>query len=312
MKKSNLLLSALLLIWSTVSTCQDKTEIDIKGRWDITMDIDGKASPSWLEVTKSGHETLVGRFVFAFGSARPVSEVKKMADGQYAFTIPRQWEPEGQDMVFEFRPDADGLSGTMVYTDGKVHTWTAVRQPNLPYVADAKWGTPIELFNKEDFSGWHTEGDNQWIIKDGILINPEAGANLITDEKFQDFKLHVEFRYPEGSNSGIYLRGRYEVQIEDGQGKAPSNIHFGGVYGFLTPNVMAAKAPGEWQSYDITLMGNRVSIVANGQSIITDQIIPGITGGAIDSHEGMPGPLFIQGDHGPVEFRSFVLTPRVD
>lgn len=310
MKKSNLLISLLLLVWSSTSTCQDEKSLDIKGRWDITMNIDGEQMPSWLEVSKSGHETLIGRFVYAFGSARPIAEVKQTAEGAYTFSIPRQWEPEGQDMEFSFIPDGEGIKGTMVYVDGKTHNWTGVRQPKRAYTSTPSWGEPIKLFNKKDLSGWATDGDVQWMVKDGILVNPEAGVNLTTEETFDDFKLHVEFRYPEGSNSGLYLRGRYEVQIEDGYGHDPSSILFGGIYGFLTPNAMAAKPAGEWQTYDITLIGNRVSIEANGMKIINDQIIPGITGGAIDSHEGEPGPIFLQGDHGPVEFRSIVLTPR--
>jgi len=272
------------------------------------VDLDGTPSPSWLEVSKSGYETLVGRFVYAFGSARPVSEIKEK-EGTYSFSIPRQWEPEGQDMSFEFTQNADGLVGTMIYTDGKRYSWTATRQPKLAYDNNPTWGESIELFNGKDLSGWSTKGDNQWMVKDGILTSEKSGVNLVSDQQFMNFKLHAEFRYPEGSNSGIYLRGRYEVQIEDGIGNEPSNILFGGLYGFLTPNEMAAKKHGEWQTYDITLIGNRVTVVANGKAIINDQIIPGITGGAIDSHEGTPGAFFIQGDHGPVEFRKFTVTP---
>jgi hypothetical protein len=133
----------------------------------------------------------------------------------------------------------------------------------------------------------------------------------VSEEQFTDFKLHIEARYPEQSNSGIYLRGRYEVQIEDSYGKEPSSILFGGIYGFLTPNEIAALKAGEWQVFDITLVGRRVSIVANGKAVISDQIIPGITGGAIDSNEGNPGPLMLQGDHGIVEFRNITIqTPK--
>ena len=107
-------------------------------------------------------------------------------------------------------------------------------------------------------------------------------------------------RYPQESNSGIYLRGRYEVQVEDSFGKDPNSILFGAVYGFLTPNQMAAKPAGEWQVFDITLIGRRVTIIANDKIIINDQIIPGITGGALDSNEGAPGPIMLQGDHGKV------------
>ena len=116
--------------------------------------------------------------------------------------------------------------------------------------------------------------------------------------------MQLEVRYPKGSNSGIYLRGRYEVQVEDSYGKDPSSILFGAVYGFLTPNQMAAKPAGEWQKFDITLIGRRVTVSINGKTIIHDQIIPGITGGALDSHEGLPGPIMLQGDHGKVEYRN--------
>ena len=131
----------------------------------------------------------------------------------------------------------------------------------------------------------------------------------MSDKLFTDFKLHIEFRYPKGSNSGVYLRGRYEVQIEDHKGVEPWYDKFSGVYGFIAPTEMTAKDPGEWQSYDITLVGRMVTVVANGVTVICNQEIPGITGGAINSREGEPGPLMIQGDHGPIAFRNIVLTP---
>ena len=163
---------------------------------------------------------------------------------------------------------------------------------------------------EKNLDGWHSQKpNNQWVAEGGILKSPKPGTNLITDQKFDDFKLHIEFRYPEEGNTGIYLRGRYEVQIEDSKGKEPASIYLGGIYGFLTPNENVAKAPGEWQTYDITLIGRRVTIVANGKAIITDQIIPGITGGAIDSKEGEPGPIMLQGDHRPAEYRNIVITP---
>ena len=132
---------------------------------------------------------------------------------------------------------------------------------------------------------------------------------MVTDRKFTDFKLHAEFRYPKGSNSGVYLRGRYEVQIVDDYGEAADSHGSGGIYGFLTPSVNAAKKPGEWQTLDVTLVGRVVTVVLNGERVIDRQTIPGITGGALDSNEGEPGPIFLQGDHGPVDFRNLSLTP---
>jgi hypothetical protein len=161
-----------------------------------------------------------------------------------------------------------------------------------------------------DLTGWEAMGkNNQWMNVNGVLTSPKSGENIRTKATFDDFKLHIEFRYPKGSNSGVYLRGRYEIQIEDNQGKEPQNVYLGGVYGFIDPWVNAAKAAGEWQSYDVTLIGRMVTVVANGQTIIFKQEIPGITGGAINSDEAAPGPIMLQGDHGPIEYRNIIITP---
>ncbi len=307
-KMKILLACSWLVLATTFCPAYAQTANPLEGRWDMEISKDGKSLPSWLEIRHSGNNTLVGRFVYAFGSARPVAEVNTN-NGKFSFSIPPQWEPAGVNMEFEGSFKDDQLTGTMKYTDGKTYEWTAVRAPQLPYVQNPTWGEPINIFNGFDLKGWHATGKNQWVVEAGVLKSPVSGSNLVSDEKFMDFKLHAEFKYPKDGNSGIYLRGRYEVQIADNKGLYPSDIYFGGIYGFLTPNAMVAKNPGQWQSYDITLIGNRVSIVANGIPIITDQIIPGITGGALDSKEGTPGPLQLQGDHGPIEFRNIIINP---
>ena len=312
MKKSTLF--SLLLVF-TASLCSYQLIAQmhpLEGRWDLVMTKSGKEMPSWLEVKHSGNHTLVGRFVYAFGSARPISEVKVTEDNVFSFDIPPQWEPEGQNMTFEGKLVGDTIEGTMVYTDGSTATWKGTKAPTLDYNKNPKWGKPIAIFNGKNLDGWHARGENQWVVENGILKSPKSGANLVTDEKFKDFKLHVEFKYPEGSNSGFYLRGRYEVQITDPVSTEPSDVEFSGVYGFLTPNQLVAKGPGEWQSFDITLIGRRVTVVANGVPVIENQNIPGITGGALDSEEGEPGPFLIQGDHGPIEYRNIVVTPVIN
>src|SRR5213078_4624803 len=138
----------------------------------------------------------------------------------------------------------------------------------------------------------------------------QRGGNLVTDGTYGDFKLHVEFKYPPNGNSGVYLRGRYEAQIEDSvESRAESTGGLGAIYGFLIPNENAAKGANEWQTYDITLVGRLVTVVLNGKTVVCRQNIPGITGGALDSREGEPGPIMLQGDHGPVEYRNVILTP---
>lgn len=281
----------------------------LEGRWDVTIDVDGKPSPSWLEISHSGTKTFVGRFVGITGSARPVSRIN-VTDNKFDFSIPPQWEDGDGDFVIEGERKGEVLEGTILTSEGKKYNWKGRRAPSLIKPGTPVWGKPIKLFNGNNLIGWKAMGkDNQWIAENGVLRSPQSGSNLVTEQKFTDFKLHIEFRYQKGSNSGIYLRGRHEVQIQDDKGKEPSNILFGGIYGFLTPSEMAAKGAGEWQTYDITLVGRKITVVANGKTVICEQLIPGITGGALDSNEGEPGPIYLQGDHGPIEFRNIILTP---
>ncbi|MEP7143122.1 MAG: DUF1080 domain-containing protein [Ferruginibacter sp.] len=287
---------------------QKNADPSIEGRWDLTIDVSGKPVPSWLEVRHSGLHTLVGQFVGAGGSARPISRVN-FTSGKIDFTLPPQWEKESADISVEGTLQGDSLKGTLVASDGKSYSWVGLRAPALRRQSTPVWGKPITLFNGSDLKGWHALGDNQWIAESGILRSPKSGANLVTDKSFDDFKLHIEFRYPKDSNSGVYLRGRYEVQVSDSKGLEPLKDQLGAIYGFISPSEMVAKEAGEWQQYDITLVGRMVTVVANGTTIICNQEIPGITGGAIDSKEGEPGPLLIQGDHGPVEYRNIILTP---
>jgi hypothetical protein len=303
-----ILLSAMLLTFVAKSNPLPEDATALEGRWDITLTMNGKEQPSWLEVQHSGIRTLVGRFVFVNGSARPISKVN-FKDGKFNFTIPPQWEQETRDLEFEGTITAAGLSGTLIFVDGKKYSWTAVRAPSLKREGEPVYGEPITLFNGVDLKGWHAMGENQWKVEDGILRSLKSGANLVSDQTFTDFKLHIEFRYSKGSNSGVYLRGRHEVQIEDDKGLEPTVGHLGAIYGFLPPSEMVAKEAGEWQSYDITLRGRMVTVVGNNKTIIYNQEIPGITGGAIDSKEGEPGPLMMQGDHGPIDYRNIIITP---
>jgi hypothetical protein len=130
----------------------------------------------------------------------------------------------------------------------------------------------------------------------------------LSDAQFEDFKLHIEFMCAPGSNSGVYLRGRYEVQIEDDPDPEPANWRTGSIYGFLAPSPPAPRKPAEWHAFDLTLIGRRVTVVLDGRTIVADQEIPGITGGALDSHEALPGPIYLQGsEQGRVSFRNIVV-----
>jgi hypothetical protein len=279
----------------------------IIGRWDLTVSGPRNRS-AWLEVRHSGVQTLVGQFVGTSGSARPISQVE-FKDGQMRFAIPPQWERVAGNLVVAGRLDGDRLAGTMTLGDGQPVEWTGVRAPLLRRAAAPQWDAPVRLLNGRDLTGWHADGANEWEAPGGVLRNRTSGGNLVTDRLFEDFKLHLEFRYPKGGNSGVYLRGRYEVQIADLDGDGADLGGLGAIYGFLAPNQPAALKPGDWQAFDITLVGRLVTVVLNGKTIISNQEIPGITGAAIDSKESEPGPLLLQGDHGPIEFRNILVTP---
>jgi hypothetical protein len=295
------------------------------GKWDLTITMDedqlenlglfrhglmaSDGFPGWLQVKLSGLSTLVGYYVGYEGSARPIAEVHYDTKKDiYHFTIPPQWM-DIDDIYFEFTLKDDKLSGYQVL-DGNKLKFTGVRAPSLAREEPPVWGNPINLLT-DNLDRWIIPENNKFKMVDGILVNPEKGGNLKTNQKFDDFKLSIEFRYPEGSNSGIYLRGRYELQIEDSRGRA-DDVSIGGIYGFIAPTVNAAKKPGEWQTYEITLVGRHVTVVHNGIEVVSNRPIPGITGGSLDSNEGEPGPIIIQGDHGPVDFRKFVITPSVN
>jgi len=301
------------LVTGTAHSKQTPLSEAVQGRWDIELLAGNERYPSWLEIKRSGHRTLVGQFVGTGGSVRPISKIE-VKDGQIEFTIPPQWEwiTPTPDIHFKAKLEGNKLRGTVTNQKGEPMNWEGVRAPLLKRTGKPEWGKPIALFDGKSLDGWRVQdgvGTGGWQIKDGLLSNEKPGDNLMTTEKFTDFKMHAEFKYPAGSNSGIYLRGRYEMQIEDNYGKEPESHYIGGIYGFLTPSLNAAKRAEEWQSVDITFVGRHVSITLNGEKIIENQEIPGITGGAIDSKEGEPGPIMIQGDHGKVQFRNVLITP---
>jgi Domain of Unknown Function (DUF1080) len=294
---------------SSSSSAVESGEVFL-GRWDLTLRAPDREYPSWLEVRREGGQ-LKADMVGRWGNARPLPKVELSKD-RLTFVSPKEEEASPADMAFEGTLVGKTLSGTVNGPDGKVWQWTGRRAPALQPSGEPTWGKPIPLFNGKDLSGWKMKGAGTtvWKVESGNLITPGNGPELINDSKFEDFKLHVEFKADANSNSGVYLRGRYEVQVETDSVEEPPSHHTGGVYGFLAPVPEQPRKPGEWQSFDITLTGRWITVVQNGQTIIDHREIPGITGGALDSHEELPGPIYLQGsEKGRVAYRSIVITP---
>jgi hypothetical protein len=205
--------------------------------------------------------------------------------------------------------------------------FTGKRTPPLPPAPDLsklKFGPPISLFNGKDLTGWRLTNPaaaNGWSVIDGVLNNnplqepgkPHKGfGNLRTDQEFEDFNLTLETNVPKNSNSGVYLRGIYEVQILDSFGKPVDSHNMGAIYSRITPSEAAEKPAGEWQTLDITLVDRHATVILNGKKIIDNQPILGCTGGALWSDPMRPGPIYLQGDHSGANYRNMLLRPVVD
>jgi hypothetical protein len=191
----------------------------------------------------------------------------------------------------------------------------------------------IVLFDGKSFDGWvKTNGKDKpsWKLLEGGIMQVQGGGNIITEKKFDGkFKLHVEFRVPyepkhkgQGrGNSGVYVQGRYEVQVLDSYGLESKKDDCGAIYGVSAPSVNACKAPTIWQSYDIEFTAPvcengkkkepaRMTVFQNGVKIQDDVKIPvDNTTAGLGGDPCTPGPIMLQ-DHGnPVQFRNIWLVP---
>jgi hypothetical protein len=270
---------------------------NLNGRWDLV--VGPEKFPSWVEI--QGAES---RFVGRVGSARKIESLQIDGDS-VTWQLPKQYENRSDDLVFKGRLEGDELVGTTLLDSGLQADWRGKRAPELPANPSPSWSEGRSLIG-ETLSNWSLrtpEWQSQWRIVDGMLYNDGVGSDLVSADKFGDFRLVAEYKYPPNSNSGIYLRGRYELQILDDFGHAPAVGTSGAIYGFIAPSKNAVKPADEWNIAEITLLGRFVTVVLNGETVVDGVEIPGITGGALDSDEGTPGPIFLQGDHGPVVFR---------
>jgi len=306
----NATLAGTAVLFATIAQTAEPGFADpVLGRWDLTVESSNTSFPSWLEIRLRTEEQLMARLVGQFGSVRHATTVS-YRDDELMVSVPVQYERGTEELVFTGSRRADSLIG-LVDLNGSTLPWSGARAPSLERDAEPVWGQPVPLIGS-DLSGWRMRQGTDagcWSVSDGILRATPPCVDIVTDREFDDFQLRLEFRYPPGSNSGVYLRGRYEVQIQDDYGKALDPLRLGGIYGFIAPTDDAARPAGEWQIYEIQLVGRRVTVILNGTEIISNREIPGITGGALDSHEGSPGPLMLQGDHGPIEYRNvFIAT----
>ena len=289
------------------------------GRWNIKAMKEPRNRAWWLEVTGAGTPNLKGRFVGApGGDMNEIPEIA-IASGELKFAFERAaGSGLKSKLIYRAHVEGDKISGTYdVEGAPKQHLdWSGKRAPVLAEKDNGKLkkGKPVALFNGKDLSGWQPLVPGQalgWEVKNGAMSNVAHANNLVSDRKFFNFHLSAEFKVGKDSNSGIGLRGRYEVQILEDYGKE-QNVHSNGaLYSRIKPAVPASKPAGEWQTYEITIVGREVTIVLNGKTTVDHKEVEGLTAMASDPDESAPGPIVIQGDHGPVEFRKLIVTPLI-
>ncbi len=284
------------------------TTSPFEGRWDIVLTMpDGSTSPRWMDFVQ-GRDPLI-RIQPGGGSVHPAYDVD--VDGPHLTLTMEKGNDKRPPTKWDLKFKNKMITGTQT-TGDRVAQIKGVKAPELRRDPPRKWTSPESLFNGKDLTGWEPTSDkakNNWVAQDGNLVNLAHGANIKTTRKFDDFKLHIEFNCPDDGNSGIYLRGRYEVQVEYEKVDANDAFHsIGSIYGFISPQLDLPRKPGTWESFDITLVGRIVTIVRDGKKTVDAKEIPGITGGALDSNEGEPGPFYIQGDHtGGMKYRNITI-----
>jgi len=304
------------------------------GRWALTIPGGGAG---WLGITQEDGY-LDGSILWGGGSVIPLESVYVDGDTLYATRV-RDVERKNKDgKVVRVHKFTETITATRTgddlklvqsrpRTDGKglrESEFTGKRiadLPEAPKLKKAKYGDAIDLFNGTNLDGWRLTNPRQkngWRAENGILVNaPEQTngrahvnyGNLQTDAEFEDFNFTTDVMVAKDGNSGVYLRGIYEVQVLDSFGHGVDSHNMGGVYSRITPTSAVEKAAGEWQTLDITLWKRHITVKLNGTTIIDNQPLLGVTGGALTSDEFKPGPIYFQGDHTGVKYRNIVLRP---
>ena len=316
------LFSVLSFAFLIAFSARASAESPFIGRFALTIPGGGAG---WLGVEERGG-ALSSSILWGGGSVVPTARTK--IEGDKLIVTREQKNKEGkvttETITAVLSGDAMKLTTVKHNPEGKQMgqpaEFTGKRitpLPAKPDLAQVKFGPPVQIFNGKDLTGWRLlkEADNGWSVADGVLMNRVVKAkdkhfgNLRTEAEFEDFNLKTEVRTQEGSNSGIYLRGIYEVQIMESFGRPVDSHHMGALYSRITPSVAAEKPVGEWQTLDITLVDRHLTVILNGTTIIDNQPVLGCTGGAMSSDEFKPGPIYLQGDHTNIDYRNMVLRP---
>jgi len=287
---------ALLLTSFILVSAQAETFL---GRWAIES-----TAPAhqvyWLEITSTSPPS--GEFFGVTGGRLEKLRDATIQDNRLQFRVHR--DSPVMEGTADLTLTGDTLSGTITSRGNT----TAVRGRRSPQIADRDDGSWIEsprtlnLLNE-----WRsTDG---WQITNGVISNLSAKSPLLVSKSnFWNFRLRLEYRLPKDGNAGIGLRHHYELQLADDYGQPPSVHGNASLYSQIAPAINASKPPREWQWIEVTLIGRDLTVTLNNKRVIDRQPIRGLTGLALDADESKPGPISLQGDHGPVEYRKITIA----
>jgi len=287
------------------------------GRWTISSTADPPAYVGWLEITHEGGQ-LAARFSTRGGSPTPVASIQ-IANGELVFQ-PAAGR-RGPSPEHRARAQGEKLVGSTKAAD-RIVEFVGVRPPRWP-AADAnakhKLGTPIELFDGKTMDTWDlVNKDQPWFVINGEMTNspegakPAPGSNLRSKQKFQDYQIRAEYKLDNGAHSGIYWRGRYEMQVLGDMGKPPDKFSHMAVYGWIAPLVNASKPDLEWNTMEGTIVANKITVRLNGQLVHNNSTLEAMTTNVVDVNELEPGPVQLVGNDGKIWYRRVTVTPILD
>lgn len=314
------------LVWP-LATHAESVPKRIIGDWTLEL---ATGEPAWLKVEVKEGEPVVHMRVHV-QSAGP-HKITELKDGRLTFPIKIKREGENGPEVTTNTVNVGMKSGKLdgvILNDSLKKPYDRIvftgkkfpPMPDRPDLSKVRFGHPISLFNGKDLTGWRLydpKKKNGWRVEDGMLVNdtPKTDfgstgsfGNLQTEAVFDDFWLHIEFLIEGNRNSGVYLRGMYEAQVVDRDSRMQGLQGVGSIFGRIPPSENAGKKPGEWQTYDLTLVDRHVTVVLNGVKVIDNKPVEGPTGGAIHTDPTTPGPIHLQGDHTSVKYRNIYLAP---
>lgn len=324
--KTSVLLAIVACIVVTGCTTCGKCSDQIVGSWGLRLGYD-RMNAGHMLVSRDVDGTMHVLLLWRWGLPEQMDNVK-VRGNRIVFDSPNGFRFDGFIA-------GDRLTAVAIGTDGLAKTtiegWRNPESSSCPSAStkNIKLGAPIDLL-KDGLDGWEAmdpkarfgwsirHENGECVLSNSLGLKPDGrwaggGANLVTKRAdFYDFNLEYDVRMPRKSNSGVYLRGRYEIQVADSYGQPLSHQGMGACFGRLVPKVAAEKPAGEWQHVSVTIFRRHLTVVLNGKTIIADAELNGVTGGAIDANEFAPGPLYLQGDHSDADYRHMILRPAIN